>query len=131
MLIYESEFSKVEWLKDKKLVVFSQFGANRGDFLKDSLNKGIQCLKENNAVKWLSDNRQVGFITPEDVEWVNNDWTPRAIASGWKKWALIQPESAVSRLNLKQLIEFFKNNGVEVKVFTDFDEGLTWLDNSN
>lgn len=128
MIVYESEFAKVEWLADKKIVVLAQFGHNRGDFLKDSLNKGLECLIKNKAVKWLSDNRKLGFHKPEDAEWVNNDWTPRAIKSGWKKWALIQPESAVSNLNMKQFVEFFKQNGIEVKVFSDYEQGMSWLE---
>lgn len=127
MVIYQSKFAKVEWLANEKIVCLTQNGNNRGQDLKDSLNAGLKCLTDNMATKWLSDNRNLGFHLKEDHEWVNNEWTPQAIKSGWKKWALVQPVSAVSNIDMKKFVDFFSKHGIEVKAFQDYDLALDWL----
>ncbi|MCG6146105.1 STAS/SEC14 domain-containing protein [Leptospira bandrabouensis] len=128
MIIFQCPTAVTEYLEDKKIVVLTQNGKNTGANLKESLNKGVEALIQHKAVKWLSDNRNMGTHTAEDVEWLNNDWTPRAIKAGWKKWALVQPLSALSAMSEKNLVDFFASNGIEVKIFETPEEGYKWLE---
>ncbi len=111
MIVFQCPTSVTEYLEDKKIVVLTQNGKNSGDSLKQS-----------------SDNRNMGTHTAEDVEWVNSDWTPRAIKAGWKKWALVQPQSALSAMSEKNLVDFFAENGIEVKIFETPEAGFKWLE---
>lgn len=99
----------------------------KGDVLRNQLSSGIDLLIRNNANKWLSDNRDVGPHTKEDTDWINNHWLPNAIKAGWKYWALVQPESVISQMNLRQLVKSFVDMGVTVQVFSNPEDGFLWL----
>ncbi|MEM7179335.1 MAG: hypothetical protein AAF518_00365 [Spirochaetota bacterium] len=129
MVVFKSETAKTEWLEDKKIVHLVQNGRNIGESLKQCLLKGTECLKKYNAYKWLSDNRELSSVRKEeDYEWINNVWTPDTIAAGWKKWALIQPKSALTATAEKKFVDFFASEGVEVKIFDNPEDGFAWLD---
>jgi hypothetical protein len=92
------------------------------------LDRGVELLKEHGATKWLSDNRAMEPHNKADGEWVNTNWLPRAIAAGWKFWALVVPDSTMARMNMSQFVEEFYNHGVRVMVFIDIDEAMHWLE---
>ncbi|TGL62831.1 hypothetical protein [Leptospira sarikeiensis] len=129
MVVFESPTGKTEWIEDKKIVKMTQVGKNTGDSLKKCLDTGLDALIKNKAYKWMSDNREMSVHAQEDYDWINNDWTPRAIKSGWKKWALIQPKTALSAISEKKFVDFFASHGIEVKIFEAPEDGLTWLQN--
>lgn len=127
MVVFESPTGKTEWLEDTKIVKMTQVGKNTGESLKRCLDGGLEVLTKNKAYKWLSDNREMSVHAQEDYDWINNDWTPRAIQSGWKKWALVQPKTALSAISEKKFVDFFASHGIEVKIFETSEEGLNWL----
>ncbi|HNH07490.1 MAG TPA: hypothetical protein PK683_03240 [Leptospiraceae bacterium] len=129
MILFESTTAKTEYLPEKNMIVLTQQGKNVGESLKKCLDIGLDALIKNKAYKWLSDNRFTQSVRgKEDAEWVNNDWTPRALKAGWKKWALIQPKSALTSMAEQQFVDFFAENGIEVKIFDTPEEGFAWLD---
>ena len=75
------------------------------------LDSGIDLLKQHKATKWLSDNRDLKPHSEEDGKWVNEDWLPRAIAAGWKYWALVVPETTIARLNMVEFVQLFLRTG--------------------
>ena len=93
------------------------------------LDGGIDLLKKNHAKKWLSDNREMDPHSEEDGIWVNENWLPRAVAAGWKYWALVVPDDFIARLNMSEFVEFFYERGVRIMVFTEIDSAVQWLDN--
>src|SRR4051812_2371276 len=62
------------------------------------LDGGVDLLKKHSATKWLSDNREIEPHDEEDGKWVNESWLPRAIAAGWKYWALVVPDETAARM---------------------------------
>lgn len=129
MILFESPTAKTEYLEDKKIIVLIQQGKNVGESLRKSLDIGLEVLIKYKATKWLSDNRNmISIRSQEDYEWINNNWTPRALKAGWKKWALIQPKSALTAMAEKQFVDFFASNGIEVKIFETPEDGYKWLE---
>lgn len=129
MILFESPTAKTEFLEVKGIVVLTQSGKNIGESLRKCLDAGLDALIQNKASKWLSDNRDtVSIRGKEDSDWVNHDWTPRALKAGWKKWALIQPQSALTMMAEQQFVDFFAEHGVEVKIFETPEEGISWLE---
>jgi hypothetical protein len=96
--------------------------------LRDVLDRGIETLKRYGATKWLSDNKDIDPLSDDDAKWVNTSWLPRAIASGWKYWALVVPDSMKARMNMREFVESFYNQGVRVMVFIDVEEAMHWLE---
>ncbi len=98
-----------------------------GDCLKEELNTGIDLLRKHGASKWLSDNRAIDSHTPEETDWINNDWLPRAIENGWKYWALVVPDNTYARYNMFEFTQAFHKMGVRAMVFVDPDTAMDWL----
>jgi hypothetical protein len=126
-IVFESPTARTEWSEEQQTVILTQIGKNDGESLRRSLDTGLAMLQEKKAYKWLSDNRDMAVHAQADYEWVNNDWTPRALQSGWQKWAMIQPRSALSAISEKKFVDFFSENGVEVRIFESLEQGFEWL----
>jgi hypothetical protein len=93
-------------------------------------NKGLEYLEKHNIEKWLSDERK--SMTPEgtdesEVNEFSAAWGQRAIAAGWKYWAMVVPESLKGREKMQDLVQIFHDQGVWVALFTDVDEARAWL----
>lgn len=99
-----------------------------GQEFRDVLNRGFEVMKERGGSKWLSDDRNGGALLPEDADWADNDWSPRVHAVGWTHWAIVLPESVIGKMNMQKFIEQQCDSGIEVRVFTDPDLALAWLE---
>ena len=95
--------------------------------LRKVLDAGATVLEKNGGTKWLSDDRAVTGVPPEDLAWSAQVWTPRMIALGWSHWAIVKPVKAMGQVTLKRLAEEFKQLGVAVEFFTAPDAALRWL----
>jgi hypothetical protein len=91
------------------------------------LLKGAECLEQNRARKWLSDDTTHIVVREEDAIWTAKEWTPRVIRAGFQYWAIVLPFSEIGKLNLKRLAEEHARLGVTVKTFTGLDPALRWL----
>jgi hypothetical protein len=98
-----------------------------GDPYREALTEGLTLLKNNKAIKWLSDGRKAGVLSKEVAEWGLKIWAPQIIKAGWKYWALALPELVMGELNMKFFVDQYAHKGITVKLFSDPDEGLKWL----
>jgi hypothetical protein len=92
------------------------------------LDRGTEVLAEHKATKWLADNRrQETVLSDDDNQWATTEWFPRTMEAGWKYWAIVVPDSFANRVDLMRYIEPYHATGINVKVFTDDNEALEWL----
>lgn len=92
------------------------------------LNKGTEVLKQNKATKWLADNRrQQNVLSDEDNKWATTVWFPETKAYGWKYWAIVVPDSMVNRADLVRYVEYYYEQGIVTRVFSDEMIALEWL----
>ena len=101
-----------------------------GECLREQLNLGVDLMQRYGAVKWLSDNSAIDGHAEADLKWTEEDWLPRAVAAGWKYWALVVPENLHARMDMWQVTRMFHDHGVHQNVFTDPDEAMAWLINA-
>lgn len=126
--ILENDYLTV-WYHNESRIVHHQFNKFvYGDRFREGLNTGVSLLKKHACHKWLSDDRKNSALSPEDVEWCMTDFFPRAIKAGWKYWAIIMPQKVIGQLNMKRFIETYSDMGLTVKVFSDPDKAMSWLD---
>jgi hypothetical protein len=126
--ILDNDYASLWYHPEKKIIHhhFKKFAY--GDHFRSVLEKGLEVLKQNGASKWLSDDRKNSALKSEDGEWGETNWVPRVIKAGWKYWGIVLPEKVVGQMNMKQFIEANSRRGVIVKVFSDPDEALRWLE---
>jgi hypothetical protein len=98
-----------------------------GQEFRQILTTGIELMKKHEATKWLSDDRENSVLSPEDSEWAMKEWFPNAKNAGWKFWALVVPTDILARMNLKQFVDDYHQQGLRIMVFTDPDQAMEWL----
>jgi hypothetical protein len=98
-----------------------------GEPLRTVLEQGAVAMAKYRAIRWLSDDRNNGALTPEDEKWGREVWFPTALKAGWKHWAIVQPAKVVGQLNMKRFKETYAQAGINAQMFSDPDEAMTWL----
>lgn len=117
------------WYHDDEKIVHHKFHKFiYGQQFRDVLENGLKIFKEEGASKWLSDDRENSALPAEDGAWAMNDWSPRVLDAGWKYWAIVLPEKNIGQMNMQQFIDSYSPLGLTVRVFSDPDEALKWLE---
>jgi hypothetical protein len=125
--ILQNEYATLVYHPEEKLVHHTFHKPIGGDEFRNVLNTGIKILAENQASKWLSDDRCNSALSREDTDWSKTDWFPRAVAAGWLYWALVVPQDIMARLNLKEFVDSYLDQGLQIRVFTKPEEAMKWL----
>lgn len=116
------------WFHPTDLIIRHEMHQYPGkETLETMLLRGLELMAERGASKWLSDDRRGGALPKSHHEWGENVWAPRAIAAGWKYWALLPPEEAIGNANMTRLFETYAAQGVTTKIFRDVPSAYRWL----
>ncbi len=126
--IIDNEYASLYYYPDKKIVHHEWHRFVFGKYFREVLTRGAEILESNGCQKWLSDDRGNSALHPEDKAWGDENWAPRVIKAGWKYWALVMPENVIGQLNMTRIVNEYLERGVEVRVFSDPDEAMKWLE---
>lgn len=92
------------------------------------LTAGAELLEAHRATKYLSDDRSNVVVDPADVKWADENWYPRAIKAGLKRWALVMPSNMVGTLQSKAILEDRRKRGLDVEGFDSVEAAMAWLE---
>lgn len=95
---------------------------------RQALEAGLELLRAHKATKWLSDDRLNGVLSNEDAEWAARDWRPRAIAAGFRYWAMVLPETVLGKARILRLVEGERSAGLTIQTFGDPALARRWLE---
>jgi len=126
-LIKETQLWKVEWVAKGKVLIKTVKKFIKAGEVVELFDTGYEVVRKERGIKWFSDNRNLVVYKPEDIEWINSVWLPKMLNLGWKYWAVIEPLHATGNISMKSFISFYKEKGIEVNIFSDYDEGLKWI----
>jgi hypothetical protein len=126
--VIDTDHASLFYYPDKKIIHHIFHRPISGQPFRNVVNAGVELLREHGATKWLSDDRANEPFPQEDTDWTMDDWLPRAVAAGWRYWALIVPENIYARMNMSEYVETFYDRGVRIMVFTDPDKARQWLE---
>lgn len=112
---------------DLKLVHHQMLQAPPSEAFRDLLTHGADLVERFHASKWLSDDRANTLLRPDDEEWANKNWLPRVLRGGFKFWAIVLPQAAIGKLNMKRLASEHKADGITSFVDTDPARAFDWL----
>ena len=98
-----------------------------GAVFRDVLTRGVEIFERSGANKWLSDDRGNSALHPEDGKWAMEVWSVRTLAAGWKYWAIVMPDAALGKANMRRFIREYSDRGVEVNVLGSAEDAFGWL----
>jgi hypothetical protein len=125
--IIDDEKRSLLFHADSRVVHHTMKGPVFGDDFRDLLARGAECLEQNHAAKWLSDDRKNGPIGPEDSAWGETIWGPRVLKAGFRFWAIVVPASAVGSLQMHRFANMYRERGVLVEIFSELEPAWAWL----
>lgn len=126
-VVWRSEKITVCWEPQLAAIVHTVHKYCYGDAFRDALAAGVEAMALHGAVAWMSDDRNNGPVSPDDDEWINAVWFPRARACGWQRWAVVTPVAVVGQLNVARTVKLFAGLGVQVEWFDAPDAARAWL----
>ncbi|MBO8131378.1 MAG: hypothetical protein H0Z29_07665 [Candidatus Marinimicrobia bacterium] len=127
-VVFDNEYATV-WVYPEKGIIHHKFKKFIwGEGFRQTMMNAADAFEKYGCTKWLSDDRENSALRPEDIEWGQKVWEPRVLKAGWKHWAVILPEKVVGQMNMKKIIDRYKSIGVNVKVFSDSEEAMEWLE---
>jgi hypothetical protein len=126
-MIINNEYASLIYYPEPKIVHHIFHKPISGKEFRNVLDTGAKTLEKNKAEKWLSDDRANLALPEEDTEWSKTDWFPRAVKAGWKYWALVVPDDFMGRVNMKEFVDSYLDQGLRIAVFTEPEEARKWL----
>jgi hypothetical protein len=117
----------VRWDPELEAVVETWEGwANATEFTA-MLDAGVQALFENHGSRWLADCRRQRVLKAADQKRGNEEWLPKALAAGLKRFAVVLPESGLAKFNIQLHLKAATARQVEVAYFATADEARRWV----
>ena len=126
-IVFESEQISVWCYPQLRIVSHQMHRVCYGVPFRDALRAGTAAMQRCNAISWLSDDRLNGPLPDEDENWATSAWFQATKAAGWRYWAMVLPEKAVGKLNVKRFVELYRKRGIEAQMFTEPEPALEWL----
>lgn len=128
IVVEDNEYAILWFHPETKIVHHEYKKYMQGEVFHAFLLKGTQTMKENNATKWLSDDRLNPVLSKEDVAWGQTNWFPQTVEAGWKYWAIVQPKSLYAKLDMVKLVKEYAKAGITAQFFHSPDDALQWLE---
>ncbi|WP_338790010.1 hypothetical protein V9L05_05040 [Bernardetia sp. Wsw4-3y2] len=126
----QTVFFQIEHLSDKNIIQTTWIADGiTVDQIKDGAMIMLEQLKKNNTSLILNDNRKITGAWDEANEWIANEWMPKAIEIGVRKFAHIISDDIFDQLSA----EFMQDNSKKVegefqmRLFDNLEEAEEWL----
>lgn len=118
--------ASVRWDEARSAVFVEWEGwANTAEFAA-LLDAEIKALTEHGCSRMLADCRRQRILNPADQDRAEREWTPRAIAAGLKRFAVVLPVSDVAAANLRSRLDSARS-AIQIRYFGSVDEATEWL----
>jgi hypothetical protein len=126
-IVHENEWVTLWYHPEPKIVHHRFHKPIRGEAFQNVLTIGTDILRANGATKWLADDRLFFVLPEEDQKWAEGEWFPRTRLAGWKYWAVVKPQLAVTDLYLRRVAASPTAAGVRMEVFPTPAHAAEWL----
>ncbi len=127
-IIIDNHYATLIYYPDSKIVYHTFHKPISGKPFRDVLMAGVNLLKQHHATKWLSDDRKNLVVHEDDADWGKTEWAPMAMEAGWKYWAILVPDAIEGRINMKEFIDNYFEQGLRIALFDAVEEAMAWLE---
>jgi hypothetical protein len=119
--------ASVKWDEDGQLVLVEWQGwANATEF-SELLDAEIAALRKHHGTRMLADCRRQKGLSAVDQDRANENWLPRALVAGLKRFAVVLPSSGLAAANLKERLGKVRPGALELAYFATPEEARAWL----
>ncbi|MES1214349.1 MAG: hypothetical protein ABUT20_02435 [Bacteroidota bacterium] len=115
--------------EQKNMVVMKWYGYCTSGEFRDGTELMLETLIKNKASKVLADIREMDLIGQEDQHWLENNFLPRAITAGFKKIAIVQPQSYFNKVAVECISRKINKEQLTLEFRENIEEAVGWLMN--
>lgn len=94
--------------------------------LRASLLRGIDAIRDHNAVGYLTDTRKVKVVVHDDQQWIKETWLPLAIKAGLKRIAVVTATRGLGKLTVEDVVGLVDDRGLQSRTFDSVEAGRHW-----
>jgi hypothetical protein len=95
--------------------------------IRSSVLKGIDAIRENRAVAYVSDARKIRVIAHADQAWFKETWRPLAIAAGLKRIAFVTASTGLGKLTIEDVARLLDGKGLRSRIFDSMAAARKWV----
>jgi len=95
--------------------------------VKEGLEAILTFLKMPGINKILNDNRQLKGTWTGAIDWITNDWSPRALATGYRATAMIYSPDVFGKFSVDTFLKQNESSPIQQMPFHSFKEAAEWL----
>ncbi|TAF63372.1 MAG: hypothetical protein EAZ55_13855 [Cytophagales bacterium] len=118
-------FLEVEYDETVPCVVMHWLGFSSTEDLKKGMEEGLHLLQEKKLSKWIADASKMEGGFTEANDWLEQDWTPRAIKAGLMHVAFVQSPDLFNEFSTQEYAE--RNADLENPHFTSLEVAKQWI----
>lgn len=119
--------ASVRWDEANQTVTVTWDGWANSEEFQAILESEVQAMQDHSGSRLLADCRRQRILNPEAQEKASQEWMPKAIAAGLKRFAVVLPVNEMAASHLQQRLAA-PPQPVEVGFFASVDEAQQWLD---
>lgn len=127
MVHFDENYLKISYDADADCVIMQWKAFATSEEFRHGLNEGLKLIQQKNSPNWLADLRKMEAIDPEDEQWSNEDWFPRALQAGIKRMALVPSEDIFNSISVENIMNSVAGTGLVTHYFKQPDEAKSWL----
>jgi len=94
---------------------------------RDANERVLALVRETGATKLLGDIEGFTLIGADDQRWLNQSWIPRAVATGVRTCALVQPVYYFNKVAVENVVRDLGQVRLTVSHFNQREEARAWL----
>jgi hypothetical protein len=95
--------------------------------VRTSVLKGIQAIRVNKAVAYVTDARKVKVIVHADQKWLKETWMPLAIQAGLKRIAFVTAASGLGKLTTEDVARSYNCDQLQSQIFDSMEAAQAWV----
>ncbi len=126
-LIAENGQLKLYYDNENHWLYADWFGRVKDELVKEGLDMIAKGFESKQTSVLLNDNTNLLGTWTGVIQWIINDWYPRALKAGYKKVAFIYSPDAFTKFSVDALRKQDKDSPVEQMSFKNISEAKNWL----
>jgi len=126
-LHYDKSFCKIYYVESLHCVFLKWDGFANSKGFREACNFSLELLIEKGADKMIADNTTARVIKPEDQEWMNEVWFPKAFQAGFRISAVVVALNIFRELSVKEIVNSLDDDKFTVQFFPNYLEAETWV----
>ena len=117
----------IRWEEEEQLVFVVWEGWAKTAEFEELLEAEVRALKEHSGSRLLADCRRQRALNQATQFTAEQEWSPRVIEAGLKRFAVVLPESEQAAAQLRERLDQLPKGGFKMAYFASVDEARKWV----